>query len=289
MPVTGVQTCALPISNEVARRHRGEHDAAVEDRLIDALIRHHDAAWFRRPHPHAELSRRPIFVVGMPRSGTTLTEQTLAAHSDVFGVGELRYWPVAVRENTVVEAAAEECELGNKARGFINLLTSLNAAAPRVVEKTCVNYFNLGAIHAALPNARIIHVTRHPIDNCLSIFAHNYSSMHEWSNSLEGLSRHYQAFRRIMRHWRAHLPAGVMMEVPYEQLVEDHEYWARRMLEFLDLPWDPRCLQFHENEGTVRSFSRWQVRQKVSKASVERWRRYERYLGPLMGLLDDSD
>jgi tetratricopeptide (TPR) repeat protein len=276
-------------ANDVARLHRGEYDATVEERMIDALIRHYDAAWIGRPHPHAELSRRPIFVVGMQRSGTTLTEQTIAAHSDVFGAGELRYWPPTVHDDTVVDSATEDCELGNKARGFLDRLASLNAAAPRVVEKTCVNYFNLGAIHAALPNARIICVTRHPIDNLLSVFSNNYSSGHNWSNSLESLSRRYRGFRRIMRHWRAHLPAGVMLEVPYEQLVQDHEGWARRMLEFLDLPWDPRCLQFHENEGTVRSFSRWQVRQKVSKTSVERWRRYERHLGPLMGLLDDPD
>jgi tetratricopeptide (TPR) repeat protein len=276
-------------ANDLARRHRGEYDAAVEERMVDALIRHYDAAWFGRPHPQAELSHRPIFVVGMQRSGTTLTEQTIAAHSDVFGVGELRYWPATVHDDTVVEAAAEENELGNKARGFLNLLATFNADAPRVVEKTCINYFNLGAIHAALPNARIICVTRHPIDNLLSVFSNNYSSGHNWSNSLEGLSRRYRGFRRIMRHWRAHLPAGVMLEVPYEQLVQDHEGWARRMLEFLDLPWDPRCLQFHENEGTVRSFSRWQVRQKVSKTSVERWRRYEKHLGPLMSLLDERD
>ena len=275
-------------ANDLARQHRGEYDAAAEERMIDALVRHYDAAWFRRPHPHAELSGRPIFVVGMQRSGTTLTEQTLAAHSDVFGVGELRYWPPTVRDNSVVEAAAEECELGNKARGFLNLLASFNADAPRVVEKTCVNYFNLGAIHAALPNARFIYVTRHPIANCLSVFTHNYSSGHVWSNSLAGLSRRYRACRRIMRHWRAHLPAGVMMEVPYEQLVLDHEGWSRRMLEFLDLPWDPRCLRFYENERPVRSFSRWQVRQKVTGTSVDRWRRYQRHLGPLMSLLDDS-
>lgn len=276
-------------ANELARRYRGEHDAEAEDRLIDALIRHHDAAWFDRPHPQAERSHRPIFVVGMQRSGTTLTEQTLAAHSDVYGVGELRYWPVSIHDGSVADSDAEEYELGNRARGFLNLLASINAEARRVVEKTCVNYFNLGAIHAALPNARIIYVRRHPIDNCLSIFTHNYSSGHDWSNSLAGLSRHYRAFRRIMRHWRAHLPAGVMLEVPYEQLVQDHEQWARRMLDFLDLPWDPHCLRFYENDGSIRNFSRWQVRQKVTKTSVDRWRRYEQHLGPWMSLLEDGD
>jgi hypothetical protein len=276
-------------ANELARRYRGEHDADAEDQLIDAFIRHYDAAWFHRPHPWAELSRRPIFVVGMQRSGTTLIEQTLAAHSDVFGVVELRYWPPTVPENTIVDSDAEERELGNMARAFLKLVASLNADAPRVVEKTCVNYFSLGAIHAALPNARFIGVRRHPIDNCLSIFTNNYSSGHNWSNTLEGLSRRYRAFRRIMRHWRTHLPAGVMMEVPYEQLVQDHEQWSRRMLEFLDLPWDPDCLRFYENDSSIRNFSRWQVRQKVTKTSVDRWRRYEQHLGPWMSLLDDSD
>jgi len=276
-------------ANEVARRHRGEYDAEAEEQRIETLIRHYDAAWFDRPHPHAELSRRPIFVVGMQRSGTTLTEQTIAAHSAVFGVGELRYWPPTINDAAVVDSVAEECELGNKARAFLDLLASINAEAPRVVEKTCVNYFNLGAIHAALPNARIIYVRRHPLDNCLSIFTHNYASGHDWSNSLEGLSRRYQAVRRIMRHWRAHLPDHVMLEVTYEQLVQDHEQWSRRMLDFLDLPWDSHCLRFYENDGTIRNFSRWQVRQKVSGTSVGRWRHYERHLGAWMSLLEDSD
>ena len=168
-------------------------------------------------------------------------------------------------------------------------MASLNADAPRVAEKTCNNYFNLGAIHAALPSARFIYVRRHPLDNCLSIFTNNYSSGHNWSNSLEGLAQHYRAHRRIMRHWRAHLPAGVMLEIEYEQLVHDHEKWARRMLDFLELPWDPQCLRFYENDASIRNFSRWQVRQKVTGTSVARWRRYERHLGPWMSLLNDND
>ena len=176
--------------------------------------------------------------------------------------------------------------LDGLAREYLKLLDSLCPEAMHVVDKMPGNYHYLGMIHAALPNARIIHVTRNPVDTCLSIYFHEFVAAHDYANDLHDLAHCYAAYRRIMRHWRTQLPATAILEVPYEGLVEDHEAWTRRMLAFVGLPWDERCLHFQTNESVVRTFSRWQVRQKVSRSSVERWRRYETHLGPLLGLLD---
>jgi hypothetical protein len=143
----------------------------------------------------------------------------------------------------------------------------------------------LGLIRAALPNAKIIHMQRNPIDTCLSIYFQPFDSAHSYANDLNDLAHYYREYRRVMQHWQAVLPADAMLHVPYEQLVGDQEAWSRKMLEFTGLPWDERCLDFHLTERKVGTASNWQVRQKISKTSVERWRNYEKFVGPLMGLL----
>jgi hypothetical protein len=148
------------------------------------------------------------------------------------------------------------------------------------------NFAFLGLIHAALPNARIIHMRRHPLDNCLSIYCQHFETAVSYANDLEDLAHYYTEYRRVMNHWRSALPENVVLDVPYEGLVADQETWSRKMLEFIGLPWDPRCLEFHATRRTVITASKWQVRQKISAASVGRWRNYENFLAPLLPLLD---
>jgi Sulfotransferase family len=138
------------------------------------------------------------------------------------------------------------------------------------------------------PQARIIHMQRHPIDTCLSIYFQNFFSIGPYANDLGNLAHYYREYLRITDHWRAVLPATTLLEVPYEALIEDQERWTRRLLEFIGLPWDARCLDFHQTERVVITASKWQVRQKISKSSVARWRHYEQFVGPLRGLLDSS-
>jgi hypothetical protein len=128
---------------------------------------------------------------------------------------------------------------------------------------------------------------RHPIDTCLSIYFQNFDAKHTYANDLEDLAHYYREYLRMMDHWRHLLPAGTILEVPYEALVDDAQGWTRRMLEFIDLPWDVNCLEFHRNTRAVDTSSKWQARQRINRASIERWRHYERFLGPLRTLIDD--
>jgi hypothetical protein len=129
---------------------------------------------------------------------------------------------------------------------------------------------------------------RNPIDTCLSIYFQNFGTEHFYASDLNDLAHYYTEYLRVMDHWRLTLPADRILEVPYEALVEAPEIWSRNMLEFIGLSWDPRCLAFHETTRTVNTFSKWQARQKISKSSVERWRNYEKFLGPLMHLADPT-
>jgi len=170
-------------------------------------------------------------------------------------------------------------------RDYLRLLTSLSGDALRVVDKMPTNFAFLGLIHAALPNARIIHMRRNPIDTCLSIYFQHFESAVTYASDLDDLAHYYTEYSRLMNHWRSTLPQDVILDVPYEGLVSDQEAWSRKMLEFIGLPWEPRCLDFHQTNRSVVTASKWQVRQKISGSSIERWRNYEKFVGPLLPLM----
>jgi hypothetical protein len=162
-----------------------------------------------------------------------------------------------------------------------------SATALRVVDKMPGNFMHLGLIHAVFPQARILHTQRNPLDTCLSIYFQNLSSEHTYANDLDDLAFYYREYHRLMAHWHAVLPPEVLLDVPYEALIEDQEGWSRRIIEFIGLEWDERCLDFHETERKVGTASNWQVRQKIYKTSKERWRNYENFLGPLLDALGE--
>jgi len=271
-------------ANELSRRYTTRYRRDSDDRAIDALVRNHGAAWFGRAHPGASTSTRPVFIVGMPRSGTSLAEQIVASHPAVHGAGELPFWRVAApgfdanREDVDTQLAA-------LAQRYLAALQEFPAQAARVVDKMPSNFRHIGLILAAFPNARFIHMRRNPADTCLSIYFQHFNTTHTYANDLEHLAHHYAGYQRLMAHWHSVVPAHAMLDVPYEELVRDQEGWSRKMIEFLGLPWDPRCLAFHECRRAVSTASNWQVRQKISTASIERWRHYEAHLGPLKHLL----
>ena len=222
----------------------------------------------------------------MPRSGTTLAEQILASHPAVFGAGELPYWNNAswAYESSRRDDGTSERTPGELGNDYLRLLEGLSTDALRVVDKMPGNFLHLGLIHAAFPHARIIHMRRNPIDTCLSIYFQNFTTGHSYANDLENLAHYFSEYRRVMEHWRSTLPANAILDLPYEELVEDQETWSRKMVQFIDLPWDPRCLEFHRTGRTVSTASLWQVRQQISKTSVARWRNYEKFVGPLLPL-----
>ena len=275
------------LANELAKRYGVRHDRQQLTRLVDGITVSYDQKWLSQARIQTIRSERPVFVVGMPRSGTTLAEQILASHPAVFGAGELPFWNDAPAgyEPSMHDGTGSASMLSALAGEYLRQLEELSADALRVVDKMPTNYLNLGLIHAALPNARILHMQRNPIDTCLSIFFQNFSISHAYANDLEDLAHYYTEYLRVMKHWHATLPADTIMSVCYEELVDAPEAWSRKMLEFIDLPWDPRCLDFHQTDRTVITPSKWQVRQKISKSSTGRWRNYQSFVGPLLRLM----
>jgi hypothetical protein len=231
---------------------------------------------------------KPVFVVGMPRSGTSLTEQIIASHPSAKGAGELAFWSHAMHDH---EAAIKEGPLGESTRSklaeaYLRVLGANSEESLRVVDKAPINSDYLGVIHSVFPNARIIYMQRDPIDTCLSCYFQKFVLSLNYTMDLSDLADYYRQHQRLIAHWRAVLPPGTILDVPYEALVADQEGWTRKILEFLDLEWDERVLDFHTTRRTVVTASFWQVRQKIYKNSVRRWRHYEKFIGPLLALKD---
>jgi tetratricopeptide (TPR) repeat protein len=242
-------------------------------------------------------SRRPVFIVGMPRSGTTLTEQIISSHPLAFGAGELPKVPEMVGQVTreVNEAGfkvgfpgwtqvVEDGTYAQLAQAYLDYIAELNADALRVTDKMPHNFMNVGLIATMFPNAAIIHVQRDPVDNCLSCFQQNFAMPHTYSTTLADLGHHYREYRRLMAHWRAVL-GDRMYEVRYEDLVADQERVSRKLIDFVGLEWDDACLAFNKQERAVKTASVWQVRQPIYKSSVKKWKMYEGYIDELLDAL----
>ncbi len=271
--------------------HRDDvYDPAEYRRYIDGLIAQFTPAYFRRTKGYGSDSRRPIFIVGMPRSGTTLVEQVLASHPAVFGAGERRFVNLsfsALPSATGLKKAPAQCLpivsagiVRKLADWHLEQLSKIDADRVRVADKMPDNYSLLGWIATLFPKATILHCTRDVRDVALSCWVTNFSQI-RWANDLGHLAERVNEYRRVMRHYRKVLPVPVL-EVPYEQMVADLEATTRKMLDFAKLDWDARCLNFHETQRLVKTASVAQVRQPIYKESVARWKRYEAALQPFL-------
>ncbi len=231
----------------------------------------------------------PIFIVGMPRSGTTLIEQILSSHPMLFGAGELPLIGELVGKARAV-LDLEDLETTSSAlrmigREYLDRVGELAPGARYVSDKMPGNYDHLGWIHLMLPNAKIIHAMRNPMDTCFSCFAMKFEQGHEYCYDLEALGRHYLRYREYMTHWHAVLPPERILDVRYEEVIDDTEREARRILDYLGLPWDAACLDFHKNKRTVKTASVAQVRKPIYRSSVARWERFESQLSPLAEII----
>jgi tetratricopeptide (TPR) repeat protein len=287
--------------NEIARRSRLSYNRAEMTQRVTRTLEAFDRNALAALRPGGLASERPVFVVGMPRSGTSLTEQILASHPQVHGAGELLYWIFAADaeraanpgqravnpEQRAVNPEQRAAMIAGLGRAYLEGLATQAPDASRVVDKLPVNFRNAGLIHAALPGARFVHIERNALDTCLSIYFQGFSAAHPYATDFGDLAHYYHEYRRLMAHWRSVLPPQTLLEVRYEDLVDDPEGWTRRMLTHIGLPWDPRCLEFHRTERPVLTASNWQVRQPIGKGSVGRWRRYERFIGPLREALGE--
>ncbi|MDO8262574.1 MAG: tetratricopeptide repeat protein [Gallionella sp.] len=242
-----------------------------------------------------ESSALPVFVLGMPRSGTTLTEQIIASHPDVYGAGELPDLLRIAHRKTGPTATTfpdnlrylDQAILGAWGAEYVASLKQRAPRAKRITDKMPANFFAVPLIHLLLPNAKIIHVNRNPVDTCLSCFTRLFNRKQEHTYDLAELGRYYADYARLMDHWRRVLPGDAFLDINYEGIVADQEGQARRMLDYCALPWNPACLEFHKTKRQVRTASVTQVRQPIYTTSVERWRKYEKFLGPLLDELGD--
>jgi tetratricopeptide (TPR) repeat protein len=262
---------------------------------VDATVAQFTPEAFAQRQAIAARSDVPVFVVGMPRSGTTLVEQIIARHAEAGGAGELdrlwkigqglHYYDASRRFLAAIDAKppAEARMLGEK---YVALLNFFAPGARRIVDKLPHNFELLGFIALLLPQARIVHLRRNPIDTCLSCYQTRLNELHGYSRDLSTLGLYYREYARLMAHWRKVLPLK-FLDLDYEALTQDFETEVRRLIAFLDLEWDPACLSFHEATAAVRTFSRNQVRNPIYRTSVGRWRHYEKELEPLVAALGD--
>ncbi len=240
-------------------------------------------------------SKVPIFIVGMPRSGSTLTEQIISAHPKIFGAGEIKnlsYSVAALRlkfpslpKFPMLAEVMKPNHLNTVAKSYLSAITKISNSAERVTDKLLTNFFFAGVIHMAFPNAKIVHTKRNPVDSCLSTWTKLFKDDMPHSYDLGELGRYHRRYQELMEHWREVLPASAFLEVQYEDVVADPETNARRVIDFLELEWDPRCLKFHEFDRPVKTASVSQVRKPIYKTSVERGRRYGDKLNPLIEAL----
>jgi Flp pilus assembly protein TadD len=247
----------------------------------------------RAMHNVGEPTSLPVFVVGMPRSGTTLIEQIMASHPQMFGAGEL---------SNLHDAVAWICSAGNASfpAGMVKIsgerlralgaryVADLPRRAPKatlVIDKMPSNFLFAGLIHLALPNARIIHAVRDPVDTCMSCFAKLFAAGQYHTYDLAELGRYYRGYQALMQHWHAILPPGRILDVCYEDVVADLEGQARRIIAHCALSWDDSCLSFHKTDRPVRTASATQVRQPIYRNAIGRWRAHEQLLAPLLAAL----
>jgi Flp pilus assembly protein TadD len=246
-------------------------------------------------------ARVPVFVVGMPRSGTSLVEQMLASHPAVHGGGEMQHLPTVLEEVFGFEESESACAypeivptlhaeaLERVGRDYLDRAWRKARGASHVTDKLTGNFLHAGMIHLALPQAKIIHVTRDPRDTCFSCFANLFRLGDiPYSYDLETLGRHCVRCNELMQHWHAVLPADTIMTVRYEELVAATEEVLRRVIGFIGLPWHDECLRFNRKRRPVRTVSAGQVGRPVYTTSVERWRRFEPHLKPLLDILGDA-
>ena len=227
----------------------------------------------------------PIFIVGMPRSGTTLVEQVLSSHADVGAGGELGFWKDCLQSWQAAGQSVEPAFVALAAEQYCAMLGRLAPGALRVTDKLPTNFERLWLIRLALPEARIIHCRRNPVDTCLSIYFTHFKEGLDYAYDRGDLVFYYRQYERLMDHTRRLLPPDRFTEIDYENLIADREEETRRLVAFCGLDWDDACLSPDRNSRVVNTASRWQARQPVYATSVERWRRYEPWLGELRDLL----
>lgn len=274
----------------------GSYDRDEFVKMVDNLINDFSAESIEQMPASGCDDERPVFIVGMPRSGTSLVEQILASHPQVYGAGELNdirnlagsLITVSQQQNIKVFSNAKTGKLVELAGQYLNSLEEKCGGAVRVTDKMPANFLWLGFIKQLFPQARIIHCNRDPRDTCLSIYFQQFTRSHDYSNSLEDIAFYYRQYERLMYHWQSCIKLPIL-NVYYKELVADVESITRQMINYLELPWDDRCLSYHESKRATATASWDQVRQPIYTKSLARWRHYQKHLAPLLDEFGSDD
>lgn len=279
-----------------AKREIVTFDESAEEQLFTTLSRTYTKKWLADGESDTS-SDAPVFIIGQPRTGTTLIERILTSHSKIASAGELQQFYLSIRRMTKVETPAritpelmmaaarlDPTELGS---AYIHATRKHAESLPHFVDKLPVNYLYAPLIAKALPNAKIIHIVRDSMDSCFSSFKQLFADTYLHSYDLEEMARHHVRYRRLMDDWRAVLGPR-MLDVSYEETVTDLESNARRLIDFIGLEWEDSCLDFHKQSGAVSTASAVQVREPAHTRSVGRWRKYEQQLAPVVEIMQKS-
>ena len=276
-----------------ARRRTIEYDEAAEIAAFEAAIGTLTSDWMETGEA-GDPSPAPIFIVGQPRTGTTLVERIITSHSMVHSAGELQQFNLSIRRlargefagrfNADLVSAASELDAKAIGEGYLRATEPMRGDLPRFVDKLPGNFFYLPLILKALPNAKVVHLVRDPRDACFASYKQLFAEAYPHSYSQQEMARHFVRYYGLMDAWRTRF-GDRFLDVGYEQLVADIEPGARALIDHLELPWEDACLAFHEQSGAVATASAAQVREPAHTRSVGRWRRYESKLAPMIDIL----
>lgn len=270
----------------------GKYDAEQSSAMISAWIDGYEQEVMQRKQLNTKREHgRPVFVVGVPRSGTTLIEQILSSHSEVYGAGELSDMVNIVREyrgdsypHNNIRLEVESflpADLETMASKYRARLDAVSNGERYVVDKLPGNFIRLGLIAILFPDAKIINCIRNPIDTCLSCYFHDFTGVHSYLYDMDDLVSFYKNYQRVMKHWHEALPISIL-DVYYEDVVADQEAESRRIFEYLELEWDESCLEFYDSDRAVVTSSHDQVQKPIYKSSISRWKNYEKHIEPLI-------
>ncbi|WP_347986195.1 sulfotransferase [Methylomonas sp. AM2-LC] len=266
-----------------SRQHMTEH--------VDSIIQAFNSECFHTLKNTYYSNQQPIFILGMPRSGTTLIEQILSSHLQVSAGGEvaellnISKLGIGMLNQAISTTQLKASNIQAWAAAYHEVLARLNLTATHITDKTNDHFLAVGLINLLFPSAKIIHVRRNPVDTCLSCFVTAFRDSHDYSYDLLDLAHYYLEYDRLMRHWHTLLPAQNLLEIHYEELITDQQGITGKLLEHCQLNWDDACINFYQNNRPVRTASTLQVRHPLYNSSVERWREYEKHLVPLLEVL----
>ena len=277
------------------KRAKLKYDEADTFGFFDAIRQTFSTEFFARRPFEGSSSNLPIFIIGMPRSGSTLVEQILSSHPQIFGAGEIKEFSrrlnalrsrfPALPKYPQIAVKMNQAQYKIVTEGYLSTLKGYAPTAAHVTDKLLTNYYFVGMLHVMFPNAKFIHTKRNPVDTCWSAYTKLFKDDMPHSYDFGELGRYYKKYEDLMAHWDAVLPPGLIKTIVYEEVVDNVETCARELLEFLNLPWEPACLSFHESDRPVKTASVTQVRKPVYRTSVEKWRRYGDRMQPLVDAL----